>query len=393
MDTDTFGERTMNKSLGQGLSLLALVTLGIVSPLAVRKPIEQEIAQHSTKALAEVGLGKLWSVAASGFDVTLTGPAAESERAKAAVERALHAQIPWEASVAVATPTPPPQTQPPHVTPPTPAPAPQSTPNAATASTATELVQLVVHDGMVYLRGVYPDSASRQRVLARAEAVFGGSAIRDESSLSPDGGAAGWPEKATTLFASLKSVRQLTLSAGGDGFTVSGVVSSSTDKQRIETAIQTALPKGVFLESRLSTSGAPSDPPVPTVATKLPEARRAAVQKTISQVAATGEVLFATASSRIRPEAFPYLDQLAQALRAAAPAVVVIGGHTDNQGEPTTNQQLSQKRAESVRAYLIAKGVSSRQLFARGYGASQPLTSNDTEQGRRRNRRIGFVVH
>src|SRR5690606_33198265 len=68
-----------------------------------------------------------------------------------------------------------------------------------------------------------------------------------------------------------------------------------------------------------------------------------------------------------------------------------IGGHTDNVGEEQANLDLSQRRAAVVRDQLIARGVLADALIAKGYGMSQPVAGNDTEEGRARNRRTTVV--
>jgi OmpA-OmpF porin, OOP family len=72
--------------------------------------------------------------------------------------------------------------------------------------------------------------------------------------------------------------------------------------------------------------------------------------------------------------------------------VVEVAGHTDSIGTEEYNQGLSERRAESVRAYLESKGISATRLTARGYGELQPIASNDTEEGRAQNRRSEMIV-
>jgi len=72
--------------------------------------------------------------------------------------------------------------------------------------------------------------------------------------------------------------------------------------------------------------------------------------------------------------------------------VVEIGGHTDDIGKNKTNQILSEKRAESVKQYLVGKGIDPVRIKSKGYGESQPIESNKTEEGRAKNRRIEFKV-
>ena len=90
---------------------------------------------------------------------------------------------------------------------------------------------------------------------------------------------------------------------------------------------------------------------------------------------------------------YDFLRQAAAAIKALPSGTVVeIGGHTDNVGDAASNLQLSQQRAEAVRNFLVNQGVDQAMLTARGYGETKPIASNDTEQGRFRNRRIEFTV-
>lgn len=104
-------------------------------------------------------------------------------------------------------------------------------------------------------------------------------------------------------------------------------------------------------------------------------------------------VSFASGSDVLQPGAKTILDSAVSALKKVpAGDTVEIGGHTDSMGNPANNQKLSQKRAESVRAYLISKGISAESLTAKGYGADQPVADNKTAKGRADNRRVEFKV-
>lgn len=71
---------------------------------------------------------------------------------------------------------------------------------------------------------------------------------------------------------------------------------------------------------------------------------------------------------------------------------VRVEGHTDNVGNRQTNLRLSRERAASVRQYLISQGVAANRLVAQGYGMSKPVDTNDTEEGRAKNRRVEFNI-
>ncbi len=105
---------------------------------------------------------------------------------------------------------------------------------------------------------------------------------------------------------------------------------------------------------------------------------------------------FASASARVPASALEDLNQSAQVLNACArngkTAKLEVAGYSDNVGGAQANLQLSKKRAEAVRAYLVKTGVPADSLVAQGYGDARPVASNDTASGRFANRRIEFVA-
>ena len=104
------------------------------------------------------------------------------------------------------------------------------------------------------------------------------------------------------------------------------------------------------------------------------------------------ELTFRTDSADIDTTSARVLDDVAQAMAAHPDARIRVEGHTDNTGVREANQALSQARAESTRAYLAGRGIDSARVDAVGHGADQPLTSNDTPEGRAANRRTEIVV-
>ncbi|MBL6964627.1 MAG: PorP/SprF family type IX secretion system membrane protein [Bacteroidetes bacterium] len=105
-----------------------------------------------------------------------------------------------------------------------------------------------------------------------------------------------------------------------------------------------------------------------------------------------GNILFETNSDKILTESYTYLDDIAEALIENPKMIVEVGGHTDNTGTPDFNMDLSGKRSASVVDYLVSKGVNPDQLVAKGYGDTKPEASNETEAGKRQNRRVVFRV-
>ena len=95
----------------------------------------------------------------------------------------------------------------------------------------------------------------------------------------------------------------------------------------------------------------------------------------------------------IEPASMDLLDAVAKILLTTqAITKLTIEGHTDTTGEPAANQPLSEERADAVKKYLESKGVDPARLESKGFGSSQPVDTNETEEGRAKNRRVEFKV-
>jgi outer membrane protein OmpA-like peptidoglycan-associated protein len=101
---------------------------------------------------------------------------------------------------------------------------------------------------------------------------------------------------------------------------------------------------------------------------------------------------FAFDSSKIEPQYYAELDQVATQLKGAPDVQIRVDGHTDSVGTAEYNQALSERRAQSVSDYLSARGVARARMGIRGYGESQPIASNETEEGKAENRRVEIKV-
>jgi outer membrane protein OmpA-like peptidoglycan-associated protein len=103
-------------------------------------------------------------------------------------------------------------------------------------------------------------------------------------------------------------------------------------------------------------------------------------------------ITFATGKAVINPEFNDILNNVGDTLANYESTIVHIAGHTDSTGSAEFNQQLSENRANSVRAALSARGVISERLLTTGYGESLPIADNDTEEGRQENRRVEITL-
>jgi OOP family OmpA-OmpF porin len=104
------------------------------------------------------------------------------------------------------------------------------------------------------------------------------------------------------------------------------------------------------------------------------------------------QIQFETGSALIKPESYKLLDEILQSSVVAEGLKVGVYGHTDIVGGAQSNQKLSEDRANSVKSYLLSKGLSSERIEAKGFGPSNPIADNATAVGRAKNRRVQIVL-
>ena len=104
------------------------------------------------------------------------------------------------------------------------------------------------------------------------------------------------------------------------------------------------------------------------------------------------QIQFETGSAVIKPESYKLLDEILQSSVVAEGLKVGVYGHTDNTGNADANQKLSEDRANSVKSYLISKGLASERIESKGFGPAKPIGNNATATGRAQNRRVQIVL-
>jgi outer membrane protein OmpA-like peptidoglycan-associated protein len=104
------------------------------------------------------------------------------------------------------------------------------------------------------------------------------------------------------------------------------------------------------------------------------------------------EVLFEVNSYKLNKELLPKLDSISSYLKKLVHADVTISGHTDNVGSESYNLTLSSQRAEAVAEYFLDKGITPEQVTFAGFGSAQPIATNETIEGKRKNRRVEIRI-
>lgn len=148
-------------------------------------------------------------------------------------------------------------------------------------------------------------------------------------------------------------------------------------------------------EQQPAPAPAPKPAPAPAPAPEPKPAPKAEAPKpkpVAEKVTFAADVLFDFDKSVVKPEGKSKLDDLSGKMRGVNLEVVIAIGHTDSIGSDAYNQKLSVRRAESVKAYLVSKGVEANRIYTEGKGEKQPVADNKTREGRAKNRRVEIEV-
>lgn len=110
------------------------------------------------------------------------------------------------------------------------------------------------------------------------------------------------------------------------------------------------------------------------------------------QLVMPGDITFPTNGDNIKPNFYGVLNSVALVLKEYKGTLIRVAGYTDNTGSAQYNQELSERRAQSVATYLMGQGVDSRRFAVMGYGQRHPVANNGTAEGRARNRRVEITL-
>lgn len=227
--------------------------------------------------------------------------------------------------------------------------------------------------GKVVVAGVVPDEATRVAVLTRLRDLYGAERVVDQLSLGSVVAPPNWGQHVQRLISpSLKQVSHGQLSVQGQTVDLRGEVGNEAQRQQVVSEVAQALNPTYSVRNGL----------------------RVAVreQALVDQALAQRIVEFEAGSAVLRPEGLKILDEMALALSQLQGKRIEVIGHTDALGHRPGNISLSLARAQAVKAYLVGRGLPSERLQTSGMGPDQPVASNDTDDGRARNRRIEFRV-
>lgn len=358
--------------------LLGLVALLLWAVFPFAKNVVEASAQRAAEAAAS-RIGADWAtVTASGQRVTLEGVAPSQQACQQladAIDRergptwlgghspvtrvVRRCNVNAEQTGAVATPAA------------TPAPAAEpAQPAAAPDWTFT------LRDGLLTLNGTVPDDAAREDILSEARSQISPPRITrvdDQLQMLGRGAPVGYVQVAQRGLRTLGQCDVGRTSFIDSYFSLRCELPSSR-AATVEAQAFAQLPMGRMGSIEI-----------------LPRETLDSCEQRLADILSVARIQFETSSSVISASSFGLLDTIAEAV-AACPGRLRIGGHTDSRGGADYNRELSYQRAFAVRRALIQRGIESDRLVAQGYGESQPIADNATDEGRARNRRIEFRV-
>jgi outer membrane protein OmpA-like peptidoglycan-associated protein len=146
-------------------------------------------------------------------------------------------------------------------------------------------------------------------------------------------------------------------------------------------------------EVKVDAVGCPSDTDgdgVHDAKDQCPDTPKGATVNQFGCWAFQGSALFGTNEFKIRTDAYSLMSECVNILKMNPEMRIEIQGHSDSVGSVAYNQQLSEKRANSIKEYLVGQGIAADRLITKGYGESAPIASNETTEGRQKNRRVQF---
>ncbi len=124
----------------------------------------------------------------------------------------------------------------------------------------------------------------------------------------------------------------------------------------------------------------------------VPVAEAPVVAPTSTKVVLNADTFFDFDKATLKPEGRQMLDQVASQVDAVNLETLIATGHTDSIGTEAYNQKLSERRANSVKTYLVSKGIDANRIYVEGKGETSPVASNSTREGRAQNRRVEIEI-
>jgi len=270
------------------------------------------------------------------------------------------------------------------------APAPAVLPPAPIPSVPAHLA-LTNDDGIITYSGVVHDESTRTSIMDALKGTFGADKVKGDITINANAGSAPWLVDLRTALENLKTSGVQAV-FDGNSLKVGGLISDS-DRDGIINSLRTALPTGLVFGALTDRVANLVSEVTNKTETALAGLHPGFTTTDLLTILNQSIINFPTNGAEIPAAGKTLLQHAAAAFKQLPSGTVVeIAGYTDNTGDPAANVTLSQQRADAVRAALVAAGVDPSMLVAKGYGSANPVATNDTLEGKFRNRRIEYRV-
>jgi OOP family OmpA-OmpF porin len=227
--------------------------------------------------------------------------------------------------------------------------------------------------GKIVISGAVPDEATKAALITRLQELYGPGQIVDQISIGGVIAPPTWSAQISKLITpQIKSIGKGQLTVEGTAVSIRGEVANEALRQSIASEFASILNSTYIVKNGLRVT--------------------AVSQNVLDQALANRVVEFEHGSAFLTDSGKLILDEMAEALKKVDAKKFEVIGHTDNVGAPARNLMLSRARADSVKTYLVSKGLPPELIATSGMGADQPLVANTSEDNRKRNRRIEFRV-
>jgi len=263
----------------------------------------------------------------------------------------------------------------------------------------------------ITLSGFVPDQATRTAIVVAARAIVPDALVTDQQALGA-GAPNGFGGMAAYALGQLTRLSSGTASLSNSAYTITGAAPSASVRDEV-VAATARLPAGYTLARQEITAPAPPVPPpvvvvappppvavapappplplVPIPATAAPPGTVESCQEQFNLLL-NEPILFDTDKETIRPVSYLLLGRLAAVAKTCLTYSIEISAHTDADGTPAYNLDLSERRAQAVVEFLVREGVAGTNLKSVGYGETRPVAPNDTPENKQKNRRVEFTV-
>lgn len=233
-------------------------------------------------------------------------------------------------------------------------------------------------NGELVLGGEFASQASIDKLATTADVLIGTTGTINNLELDPAAKPTHWVDPLLSFLPKLNRYPDVELEMSDQGMVLSGNVANRDQAAQLIQQARIAMRSQYKITNQLTTGR-----------------RLSSTQRKVAEALSSLDlpsIQFASGKSQVSNVSFDDLNRVVATLKQNTGARIEIAGHTDSVGQAALNLALSQRRANSVRNYLMQQGIASSRLIGKGYGHTQPIADNTTAEGRAKNRRIKFNV-